>query len=53
MCHLGGLQVNGLKKELSTQLLQSIHLLLDERNVWNDEVKDSLQILQITCTSLS
>lgn len=51
MCYLGGLQVHSLKKELSTQLLQRIDLLLDQREVWRDEVKALLQIPQIICTS--
>lgn len=39
LCHLGGLQVNSLKKKLSTEFLQSIDLLLNQRKVWGDEIK--------------
>lgn len=47
MCHLGGLQVDSLKKKLSTQLLQSINLLLDQREIWREDVKAWLKIRKL------
>lgn len=41
--YLGGLQVHCLQEELATQLLQSIHFLLDQRQIWRGGSRNRTQ----------
>lgn len=43
-CYLSGLEVYSLKKKLPTQLLKSVNLLLDQREVWRKKSRMTTNI---------